>query len=188
MGPKNKNQSKATYISATLSSFQIIAIYLAFVLYDFTVSVFNSEDKCCSLHNLLPLDWLFRASDGSRTRTGIAAQGILSPSCLPIPPPKQLKILDQVLRGAILSFGCTYLAFSNLLLPYLGLDFLFVNKCVFDLCLTQHSMIRRTSCVYFTRINLFNKSWFSILLNFKSFPLNKEFISSCFHFILLFKC
>lgn len=29
------------------------------------------------------------ASDGNRTRTGIAAHRILSPACLPIPPPKQ---------------------------------------------------------------------------------------------------
>ena len=31
---------------------------------------------------------LFRASDGNRTRTDISAHGILSPACLPIPPPK----------------------------------------------------------------------------------------------------
>lgn len=29
------------------------------------------------------------ASDGNRTRTDIAVHGILSPACLPIPPPKQ---------------------------------------------------------------------------------------------------
>ena len=90
----------------------------------------------------------------TRTRTGIAAQGILSPSCLPfhhqsvicldtlvrfeLTSPgfqgftnlsykvRLLRIvfsIYQVPRGAILSFGCTYLAFGNrnLLFPYLDI-------------------------------------------------------------------
>ena len=31
----------------------------------------------------------YRARDGNRTRTGISAHRILSPACLPIPPPEQ---------------------------------------------------------------------------------------------------
>ncbi len=34
------------------------------------------------------LAFFIGAPDGDRTRTGISAQGILSPSCLPIPTPE----------------------------------------------------------------------------------------------------
>ncbi len=32
------------------------------------------------------------ASDGNRTRTAIAGHGILSPACLPIPPPRRMEV------------------------------------------------------------------------------------------------
>ena len=35
------------------------------------------------------------ARDGNRTRTGIAAHGILSPACLPIPPPEPMNGLQK---------------------------------------------------------------------------------------------
>ena len=37
---------------------------------------------------------VFRARDGNRTRTGISAHRILSPACLPIPPPEQKKFAN----------------------------------------------------------------------------------------------
>ena len=45
------------------------------------------------------------ASDGNRTRTGIAAHGILSPACLPIPPPKQSRcdVKDSVCKDNAIS-------------------------------------------------------------------------------------
>ena len=35
------------------------------------------------------------ARDGNRTRTGISAHGILSPACLPIPPPEPMNGLQK---------------------------------------------------------------------------------------------
>lgn len=87
-----KNQSQATYISANLSSFQIIAMYIAFVLYDFTVSVFNSEDKCCSLRNVLPLDWLISAPGETRTRTPTAGDQDLNLTRLPFRHQSVIKV------------------------------------------------------------------------------------------------
>ena len=53
-----------------------------------------------SLSELLPRG-IRCASDGNRTRTAIAGHGILSPACLPIPPPKQCGCKDNVKFGII---------------------------------------------------------------------------------------
>ena len=97
---------------------------------------------------------LFSTQGGNRTRTDITVQGILSPSCLPIPPPGQLKRLIPNSEDGLLSrFLFYYLEsdlefrniFKNVQNKPVADDFLVVGKEILDF----HDRVERSNGINF---------------------------------------
>ena len=85
----------------------------------FSIEVSRQSQQIKLLHTMHDFIY-FGTGDGNRTHTNITVQGILSPSCLPIPTPLHCKFHINMSRNMIFQYSNETLLHSKLFWNFCG--------------------------------------------------------------------